>query len=249
MGIPSNVVSILSPTIPIDQSIYEESTTQKTRLGTRLAVGDRVFRYARLSASADVSAGDVLCYPVSSASHASAILTVSAATTGATSVNVTASAAMTADEYTDGYLSIASQALSGGGIMYRVKQQDSGTGVGMTLKLYDPVAVPITAGPGDLTPNRYNKVKADSKVTGIPAGVAPIDVTTSNYFWLQTWGPASALGSIALSAGFPLVLGTAGGLVTYVAPGASSGARIIAQQGTIISVATQANVVELFITP
>lgn len=249
MGKPSNVVSILNPTIAIDQSIYEESSDQKARLGTRLQLGDRVFRYARLSASANVNAGEVLCRPVTSASHMSAILTVSAATTGATTVNVTASAAMTANEYTEGYLSIASSALAGGGLMFRVKQQDTGTGVGMAIKLYDPIPGSIGAGPADLIPNPYNKVKVDSKVTGVPAGVAPIDVTTSNYFWLQTYGPCSARGSIALSGGHPLILGTAGGFVTYVAPGASSGARIIGQQPTVISVATQSNPIELLITP
>ena len=41
MSKPSNVVSIQNPTIPVDQGIYEESSTQKVRLGTRLTVGDR----------------------------------------------------------------------------------------------------------------------------------------------------------------------------------------------------------------
>ena len=99
MSVPSNIVSIMDPVIPVNQSIYETSTTQKTKLGARLAVGDRVYRYAVLGASANVTAGDLLCATQPVASHQSGLCTVAAATTGAAKLTVTVGVAATLNQY------------------------------------------------------------------------------------------------------------------------------------------------------
>lgn len=243
---PSNTVGILEPTIPVDQSIYETSTTQKTRLGTRLKVGDRVFRYAQLAASSNEVAGTLVCEPLALSSYVSAVLTVSAATTGATSISVTGSAAITAGVFNEGYLSIASTALAGGGLVFRVKNQASG-GATIVLTLYDPIPSSIGAGPCSLVPNAYKAVKPDDKTIANAAGVLPVNVTTGEYFWVQTWGPASPRHSAATPAGAALMLGTAGCVEGYTAGGASSGERVIGMNSNLIAVATQCCPVQLCI--
>ena len=258
MSQPNNTISILNPTIPVNQSIYETSTTQKTKLGARLAVGDRVYRYAVLGASANVTAGDLLCATQPVASHQSGLCTVAAATTGAVKLTVTVGVAATKDQYADGYLSIASAALAGGGAIYKIKANAAiGSAAAGVVELYDSIPSSVGAGPVSLIPSQYKNVFVGSAGLDIPVGVAPIAVTTGEYFWLQTWGPASAKheGNTAAAAG--LTLGTLGGVVAF-SLGETLGATGYAVTATKILIgknihlaatATQCNPVMLMIAP
>lgn len=248
MSLPGNLVSILNPTIPVDQGIFEVSSDQKARLGTRLQVGDRVFRYAQLTASSNEPAGTLVCSPLSSSSYVSAVLTCSVATTGALQVTVTGSASVEADRFNEGHLSIASTAIAGGGLVFRVKAQASG-GTAMVLDLYDALPEAISAAAKcSIMPNQYKLVKVGSKLLDRAAGVLPVDVASSNYFWLQTWGPTAIKGS-AVPAGAALMLGTAGAIEGVTMSAASSGAQYVGQNIGLVHVASEANACWVTIDP
>jgi hypothetical protein len=257
-SVPSNVVSVLNPTIPVNQSIYEQSDTQKTRLGTRLQVGDRVFYYARLSTSANVAAGDVLCAPQLIASHQSGIVTAASTGTGATVVTITAGTAFTLNQYAEGYLSFADSAAAGGGQMYRIKSHPAiATAASGAITLYDPLIGSVAAGAVNFTPCLFNLVKVGSQALDLPVGVAPIAVTTGNYFWIQTYGPAAPRHAAATVAAGSLRLGTTGGVISYYATGtlAATGSvqadfsSEIGKNLALAATATECNPVFLTILP
>ena len=250
MSVPTNLHNgVFEPQIPIDQSIYEQSTTQKARLGTRLAVGDRVFRYARLTTSANVLAGDLLCMPAVVASHQTAILTISAQTAGQYTLTCSASAGneFTANQYAEGYVTVASTGLAGGGGMFRIKSHGSGAAVAFTI--YDALPEAVAAGPGSLTRNMYNGVGIGGAVTAVPSCVAPCDVTTGNYFWGQTWGIAPIKASTAIGAGIGLCLGVSGGVAGILTIGAITGGGHQFGKAIGVTVESHANPVWLTIMP
>jgi len=213
-GRPSNK-SQWQPTIPVDQSIYEESSTQKAPLGTRLEVGDRVFYYGKVSASAAVTPGYVLSAPQMVASHQADILTPIAANAGVTSVQVTLGAAMTKNQYAEGYMIVSSG--TGAGMSYRIKSNVAAlTAATATIVLYDPIAEPMTAtSEVNFIPNLYNGVKIGSEVLDTPIGVTVSNVTAGNYAWLQTAGPASVFHTAATPAANAVKMGTLGAVAVY----------------------------------
>lgn len=259
MSVPSNVVKIMDPTIPVDQSIYEESTTAKARLGTRLHVGDKVFYYARLSTSANVNAGEVLCAPQIIASNQSGIAAVkTAATNSVNVVSVSVGTAVTLNQYAEGYLIAASQALAGGALCMRIKSHPAvATNTSGNFTLYDTIPGTMAAGPVNLIANAYADVKVGSEVLDIPVGVTPIAVTTGNYFWLQTYGPAAPKHSAGTPAGAAICLATEGMVGAFSVTGtlAASGfaaadyKTIIGKNTALAATATQCNPVFLTITP
>lgn len=256
MGTPSNIVSILEPQIPINQGIYEESSTQKGRLGSRLRVGDRTFYYAKLATSANCSGGDVLCAPILIASHQGAIIQAAAAATGANTITITAGTAFTVNQYAEGYISVATGV--GKGQMYRIKSHPviatAATGV---ITLYDSLPASVASGPVGFTPSLFDSVKVGSAALGVPVGVAPIAVTTGNYFWLQTWGPAAPRHVGATVAAGALALGTLGGLANFITTGTlgATGSMpvdynfIIGKNWSLAATADESNPVFLTILP
>jgi len=249
MSVPSNIISILEPQIPVDQGIYEESSTQKARLGTRLHVGDKIFHYARLSTSANVKAGDLLCVPAVIASHQSAILTISAQTAGKDFLTCSASVGneVLVDQYAEGYVTVASTALAGGGGMFRIKSHAAGAAV--AFYLYDSIPGTVAAGPGSLTPCLYNRVLIGNAVTALAAGVAPCSITTSNYFWLQTWGPTAVKASTAIGAGIALTVAVSGGVQDLLTIGAYTAGGMQIGQSIGVGVESHATPVYLTIAP
>jgi len=256
MSLPSNVVSILNPTIPVNQGIYEQDTTQRAKLGTRLVVGDRTFYYAKLSASANCSGGDVLCAPQVIASHQGAIIQAAAATTGANTITITAGTAFTVNQYAEGYISVATGV--GKGQMYRIKSHPViATAATGSITLYDSLPASVASGPVGFTPCLFNLVKVGSAELDIPVGVAPIAVTATNYFWLQTWGPAAPRHVGATVVGGALALGTLGGLSNFITTGTlgATGSMpvdyksIIGKNWNLAATADESNPVFLTILP
>lgn len=249
MSNPSNLVNVLSPTIPIDQSIYEVSTAQKARLGTRLVVGDRVFRYA-LAAGA-VPSGVVALGATAVASNAAGICTVkTAATTGATVISISVGTAVTLNQYAEGYLLICDSASAGGGQTYRIKSHPAvATNTSGNFVLYDSIPGAVAAQSASLIPNLYSSVAVGSAAAGMPAGVAPITVASGNYFWLQTWGPAGVLAVGANTAVWPVQASSAGLVTQYVAASASGPGLPVVGIATIVGSANMACPVHLKLEP
>jgi len=240
----------MNPTIPVDQSIYEQSSTQKARLGTRLPVGDRVFYYAQLSTSANGTAGNVVCSPPLIASHQAGIVNCAAATTGAKTVTVTMGTAMTVNAYAEGYISKATGA--GMGTLYRIKSHPAiATAATGSITLYDAIPGTIAAGAVNFTPNLFKDVKVGSQVLDTPIGVLPIAVTTGNYFWLQTWGPAAPVHTAATPAAAAITLGTLGSVVAARSGTEGGGATIteIGKNLNLAATAAETNPVFLTILP
>lgn len=226
-GRPSNK-SQWQPTIPVDQGIYEESSSQKAPLGTRLVVGDRTFYYAQLSTSANVAGGKIVCAPQMIASHQADILTPAVTSAGANVISVTLGTAMATNAYAEGYMIVSSG--TGNGMAYRIKSHPAAaTAASVAITLYDPVAEPMTAtNEVNFVPNMYKAVKVGSEVLDVPVGVVPTAVTTGNYCWLQTHGPASVYASAAWTAGYSLKMGTLGyGAIAITATTAQGATALI----------------------
>lgn len=193
--------------VTVAQGIYEESSTAKCRLGTRLQVGDRVFRYA--------SNGAVALLPgllVQGATTGGATTTLQttravavAAKAGDRKIYTTAlTTAQAAGVFDDGWVSIFDASLTTGTYLYRIKTNSAlaTSGTASYLELYDPLHVALTTSDQlEFIANPYKGVvvaASATTLTGPLLGVPPIAVTASYYFWLQTWGPCAVVCDAAL---------------------------------------------------
>jgi len=198
------------------QSIFNSSSVQLAELGSRKVVGDRVFRYGK--ALQDIAAGFVVEYGGETLNS----IAVGGAVTqgsGLKTFTITAATAISANTYADGYLICKKGATDGNlGMMYRIKSNAVGAAGGTCkLTLYDPIAYAVQlTSTWQVAQNLYLNV-ISAILTRAAIGVAPIDVTTGDYFWVQTWGPAPTLGTAAAGAqiaasvsGRATLIGTAG---------------------------------------
>ena len=211
MSKPSAYTFMTDIKIPPSQGIYEESTTQQAPLGARITVGDRTFVYAKLSTSANVAAGFIVCAPQLIASHQSGIVACASASAGSKTITITAGTLFTANQYAEGYIGVALSASAGAGLMLRIKSHPAiATAATGAITLYDEVPYVIAGGPVNFVPNQFADVKVASAALDRPVGVTPVAVTTGNYFWLQTYGPAAMRHVAANAADALLTLGTLG---------------------------------------
>jgi hypothetical protein len=239
MGVPTNTINILNPTIPIDQGLYETSETAKARLGTELKVGERTFRYARASSASDLVAGRVSVIANASTGFGTVNLTIASTAAGALIVTCTSTSLAAANAFAEGYFHVSD--LTGEGLMARVKSNSAGS-TGFTVTLYDQLPANLgTASKVGLIPNPYAAVTLTA--TGKPAGVNPIAVTSSYYFWLQTKGPANVLRADTAAAFSPLKISATAGALDAVATGtlAATGSmfNIVAQNQGLAAVDTE----------
>jgi len=173
------------------QSIYEESSTAKHKLGERLPLPDgRVFYYAK--AGEALTAGKLCSAQVDT--DAEDTVTV-AHPAGTTEVTITAASAITKDQYKEGYL-IVDEGTDAGSI-YKIKSNEAiASGSTGTVTLYDGLVTAWSTSDTDITlvTNLFYKVQlANTDQIELPLGVPLIDVTSGYYFWLQTWGVAPVL--------------------------------------------------------
>lgn len=187
-----------------NQGLFEESSTQKHRLGTIRVLDDgRRFVYAQATAAA-LAAG--VCVSKAVAPQA---LTIAAADAtqniaGAQKLYFTVSGTPTLNQYRDGYLIIS--AGSGElGPMYKVRgnsADDNPASGRFTVYLYDKLYEGLTASTttADIFANPYDGVLINPAVANGDAttgerilGVTTREVTASYYFWAQTWGLASVI--------------------------------------------------------
>lgn len=254
-GVPSNEVLVNDPIIPVPQSIYEpDATTQRAPLGTRLRMSDRTYYYAQASAS--VAGGTVMCAPSPVASYQSGILLVASTAIGAKVLSVTSTGvAAAANTYAEGFFGVASG--TNAGELYRIKRHSAASGGIITdITLYDGLNTAITSGSVFfIIPNNYALCNVGSEALNYAVGVAPVNVTSGAYFWLQTWGNAAPTHVGASVAAGALRLGTTGSvnnLVTTGTLGSTGFAAIdygfaIGKNSPLAATAGQANPVYLTI--
>lgn len=247
---PSNETLVGEPGLPVSQSIYEPNTTQQTPLGTRLKLTERTFYYCQASAS--VGAGVIVGASVPVASAQSGLLAVASTAAGATVLSATSSALVAANFYAEGYFGAAAGTAQGE--LYKIKSNAAGS-TGFNVTLYDGLNTTITSGTNFfLIPNPYKlAVSTGSQNLTIPIGIAPVNVTSGAYFWLQSWGYANAIHEAASAAGASLRFGTTGGLVAVfnstTNDATTVSAQIIAKNSSLAATAGQANPVFLMIRP
>lgn len=181
----------------VPQDIYELSSTQKLRLGTRLQRGDRVFRYAQ--AIATFTKTSTLCYSTYHQDiNYAAIVTASAA--GSNKIYVTVGAA-------DGIANdgvFAAHSLEGGSLVifdatanenmyFGILDNNAAVSGGIITITLDgelPNATVITTFHVEAIGNPYRVSNGNPFGLRYWAGLPMRMATTTNpYFWLQTWGP------------------------------------------------------------
>lgn len=190
----------LAPNL-VAQDIYDISATQKHPLGTRLVLGERVFRYSLAGASALVAGklNESAAFGGSLSAIQETLAVPTAVAVGSSTVGVTTlTDATVANLYADGYLTVYDGAVADGvGQTYKIKSHPATTAAGLlTLTLYDDLVVALTTSAKvSLCANLYRKVLTSAVTTpvGAPTGVSLVAVTAAYYFWQQTWGPVCVL--------------------------------------------------------
>lgn len=226
------------------QSIYKTSSVQLAQLGSRKVVGDRVFRYALASGAA--GSGD-LCE-----TKATQLDSVTAGGTDpADGKTFTWYAATTigSGDYSEGYLSCQSGTAANLGQFYRVRTHGAiAKTTNGTLYLYDTLdLVENVTDEWTLTQNPYKSViECTTGAASIPVGVAPVAVTSSDYFWLQTWGPAMVKAGTAAAKGEALIADVTGQV--YNQKISSAGGQVFAVVGYAMQLNTASEYALAFLT-
>jgi len=122
-----------------NQSHLQSSTVPLAELGSRLVVGDRIFRYAR--ADGAVAAGDLQKAGAAIAGETSVVQTTAGAQiVGAKTWNYYTATALSANDLAEGTLLVCSG--TNPGYQYRIKSHPAiGTTSTGTLTLYDSIAI------------------------------------------------------------------------------------------------------------
>jgi len=187
--------------IKISQGIYEISATQKGPLGTRIRVGDRVFRYAYAGGVA-LAAGVLLenaTLVEEEGKSPDAVVAIDA-----TELTVTTTAAQT--DCAEGYMFVHEG--DGEGYAYRIKKAtaNADTSTSTDLVLYDKIHIALAvASEVAIMNNFYFDLDIHATITKFAVGIAPTAVTANYYFWCQTWGPCAMLQSGTTAAGSILI--------------------------------------------
>ena len=191
-----------------NQSVYEAVTTPRHMPGTRGVLGDgRVFEYVRSDNATAIGHGKLACYdPVAAAVDKIAVQAAVAA--GATSIPVTVTETLVANELYGGFISIDDDA--GEGQMYRILGHAAHSSGTLTLTIERPVVTALTTSTTATLLYSSCAVKISAAVVAaalpveVAAGVPLFDVgagdTTPQYFWVQKTGPANVLFGTAVGA-------------------------------------------------
>lgn len=214
---------------------YEESSSQEFPLGTKLEIGDRVFRYV-LNGASGISAGKVVMMPVVvSDATDMAVDTMAANSTSLTGVTNGGSTAITADEYADGWAHVNSGTAIG--TCLQIKSHPAvATSASAEFKLYDRVPLAFAAASTVcLTHSKYYKVivVATGTLGAVPTsqmiGATIVALTANYYGWVLTKGPGALLAEGTTVQGGPVrpSEGTAGSVTPHNLDEGDANIRII----------------------
>jgi len=199
------------------QSVFSVSSTQHHPVGSRGFLGDgRVYYYAVNTTANTLTRAQLLVAPTFVANHTDQAVT--AATDlqagNSTAIVTIGATAVVADEYKEGWLCVTDG--TGEGFMYKIRNHPAHAGSGtFTARLYDPIQV-STAAAATLTLlyNRFRNPQISvtdqlDLLAGVPNVTVSSGSTTSQYFWVQTWGECLLLQDENITtAGQALTIGT-----------------------------------------
>jgi len=219
-----------------NQSLFEESSVQKHRLGTIRELDDgRKFAYAL--AGGTLSAGLLTQGAVYDA-YGTEIAVQAAASVGDKHIMITygAGATATANYYRDGFIASVKVAVYPGP-MYKVRGHVAMTsGATVRVELYDAIREALTTSClVSLIRNPQAGVinAVASTPTSFLTGVPPIDVTSGYYFWNQVKGMCVIALAGADIVGLPCVAsGTSGSVMPYATIGTNVPAGVYALAGS-----------------
>jgi len=196
-------------TLPV-QDIYEQSATQLQRLGERLVLGDRVFKYCYNGAAA-LLAGYLVQGPAINTYDEDVVIPTSS-TAGQNivyaTVHSTYGETLAVNALKDGYLCVGAAGTGSVlGLNYKIKSNTVALVTATTtITLYDNLVYALTAGQNTLcwVKNPYNGVVLLAN-TAIPIGIPAVPTTINYYSWVQTWGPCAAVAAGAITKGEDLI--------------------------------------------
>jgi hypothetical protein len=193
------------------QSIFMSSSVQLAELGERKVVGDRVFRYAL--AAGVVNPGCVT-QVVQGGAAASVVNNTAgvAYPAGSKLFSLYQSGSSAANFYAEGYIYCQSGTAANLGQMYRIKSHASYADASQVLlTLYDPIKLTVNVtDKWSIHQNPYKALTVNTAGTASAIGVVPITVSSGDYFWLQTYGPAAVKAGFAAAPGTLVVAGATG---------------------------------------
>jgi len=180
--------------VPHKQGIYEESSTIKGDIGAMVEFEDgRKYVYAKNGAVA-LEPGLIVEGPAENASDESISLASDVAV-GDKTLTITTARTYTKNELMGGWVQIEDVAAGVIGHARKIKSNPAVTsGDSMIITIYDAFTDTAVAGTDtvNVMENMYNGViVCPTTHTGPIAGVPPIHVTISYYFWLQVAGICS----------------------------------------------------------
>jgi len=194
-----------------NQSIYETTDTARHTPGTIAALGDgRTFEYVRYQTAESVTVGDLLVYTP----HPATLEDLAAPTShgvGETSIDVTVTATLVANELGGGVLNVENN--DGEGQLYGIVGHAAHTSGTLSLQVDRPVATAITAASTTFSIQRGPtsvELAAAVAVSGDPvevaAGVSLVALSSASaaspvYLWIQKTG----LCSVTIAAGVPSI--------------------------------------------
>lgn len=228
-------------TAPVGQSIYKSSSVPLAELGARVVVGDRVFRYSR--AAGTMQAGDL------AQMNAVSLINVTAGATNPAGGKIFTfyfATSNAADVYTEGTLIAQSGTATNMGFTYRIKSQPIvATTANADLVLYDPLVREINVTDKySVFQNPYRGLTQCTAGTAPAMGVTPISIVSSDYFWLQTWGPCAAKVA-AVSLGAPILAQNTGQVLGLTG---TDGGGVKTQVGYSLQLATASERGFVFLT-
>lgn len=211
-------------TVPIAQGVYQTSSVQLAELGSRLVVGDRVYRYAQ--AGGAINAGDLCQVTVPS----QVLVTAGAANpAGGKVFSFYFATSNSAEVYAEGTLISQSGTAANMGQVYRVKSQPIvATTSNADLILYEGLAKAANVtDKWSIFGNPYKGMTQMTAGTAAPIGVAPVLVTSSDYFWLQTYGPSAVKCGAGAAVGMDVVPDATGQVIGLVQSNTVNGLAIV----------------------
>lgn len=218
----------------VAQGLFVDSSDKLHNLGEIVHSNDgRAYRYCKAGGTA-LAAGKL--QQSSAQDTGDHNLAIAAAAVGDTSITTTGTVTVTANQYADGFVTIADDA--GEGYIYAISGHAAATAAAFTVNLKDSIQVALTTSTTiDIVKNPYDSVIINpTTISSSPAGVAVIALTASQYGWLQVSGPASVLADGGITVGTDVVASdNVAGAVEITADGTP---EILSVVGTAMIAAT-----------
>lgn len=189
-------------TVGSPQSVYQVSTSKEHEIGTKAVLNDgRVFYYTKNATSNALDRGKLLVAQDLNAQRVNLATGTNAIVANRRSVTdiTIGTGAMAANEYQDGYLVVtdgggegqlftieshAAYDASATDVEIKIKEEpavasDANTTVSLIHNLYDDPQVSVT--------------DQQDVLVGVPLITIPAGNTTTQFSWVQTWGPCPVL--------------------------------------------------------